>query len=67
MTPTAADPRYIINTPNGYFVLWVSPDTLAQLDPNKKHATELSSDEADEVAKKLKRLGVICAKIEVET
>ena len=59
------DPRYIINTPSGYFVLWSKQDAFAQLATDRKTAAQLSSAEADETIKKLRRLGFSCAKIEV--
>lgn len=65
MTPAPAAPKFIINTPSGYFVLWANNGAFAQLNTDRKAAAQLSSDEADETVKKLKRLGFSCAKIEI--
>jgi hypothetical protein len=65
LTTQQMEPRYIINTPSGYFVLWSKYDSFPKLATDRKTAAQLSSTEADKTIKKLKRLGFLCAKIEV--
>lgn len=64
-THDLTQPKFIINTPGGYFVHWVVPDTIAHLNSDRAAAKQMSSDEADEVVRGLKRLGFSVSRIEV--